>query len=920
MSVAQTIKILLIEDDEDDYVIASGLLAEIRGQTYTLDWAKSYDQGLDLLQQNLHDVCLLDYRLGAHTGLELLAEALRHDCQMPIILLTGMGQTEIDVAAMKAGAADYLVKARLEPRQLERAIRYAIERKRAAAQAAFEQARLAAFGSEVGLRLAQRATLADILKDCARSMERYLNCALAQIWIYDPGKQVLEPHAGAGPVFDAAGTPAGIPVPPFNLQELGRGQAVFWPTVINRPEFPHQAWAAREELGSFVAYPLVLEETLVGCVSLFFYGTMTETVLQEVGSVANGIALCIQRKQAEAALSASEHRYRAVVENIKEVIFQVDEFGHWVFLNPAWHTIAGFSLKETLGTLFLDYIHHDDRDNCRYIFLQLVNQKIDFCRFEARLLTQGGKVRWAEVYMQLMFDANGTVEGISGSLNDITERKEAEAEVQKLAAFPRLNPNAVLEFDADGRLTYANEATLRLANSLGKSEALEILPSGVQNIIKECLAQGAKRLREEICFNGRTLTWSFFPVAASRVVHCYGSDITEILNLEAQFRHAQKMESVGQLAAGIAHDFNNILTVIQGYSECLGLVVEDNPDFATPVKQIGEAARRATALTRQLLMFSRKQMVQPRVLDLNCVLQNLAKMQARLMGEDVAQESDYAPDLPKIEADAGMIEQIVMNLAVNARDAMPKGGQLLVTTRAVEIDAEYVRNHPEARPGQFVCLSVRDTGCGIDPKTLGRIFEPFFSTKEVGQGTGLGLATVYGIVKQHQGWIEVTSTVGAGTTFKIYFPASKAGAADAEPNQSPQELRGGTETILLVEDEPALREMVRTILAHHHYNILEAGSGVQALRVWDEYDGKIDLLLTDMVMPEGMNGHELAEQLRQRKPGLRVIYTSGYSPDMIRKNIAANDTVFLAKPYYPPQLVQLVRDCLDKPMGELKSA
>jgi CheY-like chemotaxis protein len=330
------------------------------------------------------------------------------------------------------------------------------------------------------------------------------------------------------------------------------------------------------------------------------------------------------------------------------------------------------------------------------------------------------------------------------------------------------------------------------------------------------------------------------------------------------------------------------------------------------LKQISAASERAASFVRQLLTFSRKQIIRSKILDLNTVLRNLENMLPQMLGEDIALETRYQPNLPHIEADTGMIEQIVMNLAVNARDAMPKGGKLLIATSAVAIDADYTRQHPEAQPGWFVCLTVTDTGSGMDHKVMQRLFEPFFTTKDVSKGTGLGLATIYGMVKQHQGWIEVQSEVGVGSTFKVFLPvASEARNLHAAPAVEPKPAQGGEETILVVEDETGLLELVRNVLQGYRYRVLAASSGAEALRVWDEHNGRVDLLLTDVIMPGGMTGNDLAEQLRKNKPGLKVIYTSGYSSELMGKDSGANNTSFLAKPYLPLQLAQAVRKCLD---------
>ncbi len=387
----------------------------------------------------------------------------------------------------------------------------------------------------------------------------------------------------------------------------------------------------------------------------------------------------------------------------------------------------------------------------------------------------------------------------------------------------------------------------------------------------------------------------------------------ERLSLEAQLRQAQKMESVGQLAAGVAHDFNNMLTVIEGHS---GLLLA-KPDLPAGLKNSAQAvffaAERAANLTRQLLMFSRKNIMQSKSLDLREVVGQLSKMLERLLGETIALDFTAPPRLPLVRADAGMFAQVLMNLAVNARDAMPKGGILRIDLSQADIGDDYSRGHAEARPGRFVRLRVTDTGCGMDAATRSRIFEPFFTTKEVGKGTGLGLATVYGIVKQHEGWIELQSEVGQGTTFEVFFPACTEALSQAEPVAPPsQEVMRGRETILIVEDEPVLRELAHAILQQCGYKILEADSGVGALRVWNQHQEGIDLLLTDMVMPEGLSGMDLAKKLRATKPSLRIIFASGYSMDELDASyLEEGRAAFLQKPYTHVSLAKAVRDCLD---------
>lgn len=391
-------------------------------------------------------------------------------------------------------------------------------------------------------------------------------------------------------------------------------------------------------------------------------------------------------------------------------------------------------------------------------------------------------------------------------------------------------------------------------------------------------------------------------------------DITDRLTKEVQLRQTHKMEAVGQMAAGFAHDFNNILAIVQGYSSLLLADQRLDPSAHKALKEVSAATERAANLTRQLLIFSRKQFMQPKTLDLNRLLQGMENTLQRVLGESTAVKFKLSPDGPFVRADSAMMEQALVNLAVNAHESMPRGGQLEVSTQIVEIDAGYVRRKPEARTGAFTCLTVSDTGSGFDPANLNRLFEPFFSAKGNGKGMGLGLATVYGIMKQHNGWIEVASQPGQGTTFKLFFPNEPKPAAAAKAPLPG--VAGGTEHILLVEDEAGLCVMVEGILRRYGYKVITAPNGVEAMQLWKQHQGQFDLLLTDMVMPEGLTGRQLAEKLRALSPGLKVVYSSGYSVDLVNgEGLELSEGLnFLQKPYHPQKLAQTVRSCLDAPV------
>ena len=391
-------------------------------------------------------------------------------------------------------------------------------------------------------------------------------------------------------------------------------------------------------------------------------------------------------------------------------------------------------------------------------------------------------------------------------------------------------------------------------------------------------------------------------------------DTTEHKRLEAQLRQAQKMEAVGRLAGGIAHDFNNLLAVIMGHSDLIKTVLRKGDALAHDVEQIRRASERAATLTRQLLAFSRRQFLQPQVIDVNTLVGNLATMLRRLIGEHVQLELRLDPDAGRVSADPGQIEQVVMNLTVNARDAMPQGGRVVLETAAVVLDQAFVTTHPGSTAGAHVCLSIHDTGCGMGPEVLSHLFEPFFTTKEPGRGTGLGLSTVYGIVKQHRGYIGVTSEPGRGSTFGVYLPRVEAKTAAERATQREPLRPGGRETVLFVEDEAALRDLMHRVLTKGGYTVLVAGDGLEALSLVEDHTRPIDLVVTDVIMPR-MSGPELATRLRARDPGIRLLYVSGYTADQLRsaQTDLGADATLLPKPFTSDGLLRKVREVLDRP-------
>jgi two-component system cell cycle sensor histidine kinase/response regulator CckA len=496
------------------------------------------------------------------------------------------------------------------------------------------------------------------------------------------------------------------------------------------------------------------------------------------------------------------------------------------------------------------------------------------------------------------------------------------------------NPHAIFVKDRDGRYVLANAATAELYGTtvetlIGKRDVdfnakTEEIKRFLRDDREVMTTQRAVFIPEETVTSPKTGEIRWFqtvkvpllsPDGKSHQVLGVATEITQRKQLEEQFRQAHKMEAVGRLAGGVAHDFNNVLTIIRAQTEFLLADLPQEDRRRADVMEIQGAADRAAAFTRQLLAFSRRQLLQPEILDLNSVITGMEMMVRRLVGEDVVVLTKLHSELPRVWADPGQLQQVLMNLAVYSRDAMPKGGTLLIETAIVELDEHYPRQHPSAKPGVHVVLAVTDTGCGMDQITRSRIFEPFFTTKEPGKGTGLGLSTVYGIVKQSGGHIWVYSEVGRGTTFKLYFPPHYGEQKARPPEPAPQFVLGSGATILLVEDEPPVRSTVRRLLERHGYQVLEAANGHDALSLMAARGSEIRLVVSDMVMP-GMGGMELASRLRTSSPKIPVLLMTGYTEEAIARNgDRPHDALIIEKPFSQHTMLEKVRGALASAQG-----
>ncbi|MGQ9698059.1 MAG: PAS domain S-box protein, partial [Armatimonadota bacterium] len=629
-------------------------------------------------------------------------------------------------------------------------------------------------------------------------------------------------------------------------------------------------------------------------------------------------------KLAELALRDSEQRYRKLVElSPVGVVLVVDR--RVQYANPkALEMVGAPNLQAVLGMDVLEFLHPEYRDGDARLLAELEHQ--DFLpAVERRILRLDGSIRWVEIGS--VATTYGSDRGVHLVFRDITQRKEQEAALIRLRQAIEQAGESVLIADRDWTVLYANPAFEKLTGwsvgeVLGKRvsgyAAAVVHDQALLNTISETVASGRTWFGEFSLVRKDRSSWhastTVSPILdeAGQVIGFVSvmADVTDRVRLENELRESQKMEAVGRLAGGIAHDFNNLLTVIIATCDMLLRRLGQGHTEARLVRQVRDAGERAASLTRQLLAFSRKQVLEPRVLDLNAGLKRMEDMLRRLIGEHIVLRMIGDPELWPVKADPSQIDQVVMNLVVNAKDAMPMGGELTIETKNVEVDESYTRRHAEIQPGPYVMLAVSDTGHGMDQETLSRVFEPFFTTKGVGKGTGLGLSTVYGIVKQSGGHIWCYSEPGKGTTFKVYLPraAEAAEAAAVRPAGVP----GGTESILVVEDDSSVREVTCSLLRSLGYTVLEAKNAAEALELCRQAGSDLALMLTDVVMPE-MSGRKLADAVGKLCPGLKVLYMSGYTDNTIVHHGVLDEGVqFVQKPFTRESLARKVREVLDR--------
>jgi PAS domain S-box-containing protein len=939
-------KILVVDDETE---LKAVLVESLIAQGFEAIGYSSGQDALNALQIVNFDLLLSDLMMPDMDGIALLQAALEIDPDLVTVIMTGQGTIQTAVDAMKLGAFDYILK----PFRLNTLLPLLTR--------AMNTRRL----SLKNLQLREAVSIYELSQTIAFTLDpqtvldKLADGALQQSAADEVS--ILMPTADGKELYVAAVRGEkrerllGERLP-FDKSISGwvarEGTSVLINGQVQDERF--EALGRRSNICSSISVPMQVANKLIGVLNLNVVNnprTFNNGQMKGLTILAGAAAAALESASLYTQVLRAEENYHSIFEHAVEGIFQTSPDGTFIRVNPAMGQMLGYSSPEELITAAANldqdlYADHARRDE----FSRSLQKNDRLSAFEIELRKKDGSTVFLSESARAVRDESGRLLYYEGIAKDITERKRAdeaesrlhaqiEQQRQTLDAIIANVPGVVFESwgKPNSELQRPDFVSEYLKSMLGYTVSewtskpgfwLSIVhPDDRRRVEREASIQNAAGKAGTYEFRWLAKDGSIVWVSAHTVPICDDeglavgvrgvvTDITERQRLESalstseeQLRQSQKLEAIGQLAGGVAHDFNNLLTVIGGYSSILlNRVAEDSPHHM-PIEEIKKASDRACGLTRQLLAFSRKQILQPKLLDLNAVVSDLDKMVRRLIGEDVDLFVITDPGLGKVKADPGQIEQVLLNLIVNARDAMPLGGKITMETSNVFISNEYAQGHA-ATPGSYVMLAVSDSGCGMSNEVKERIFEPFFTTKGAGKGTGLGLSTVYGIVKQSEGHIWLYSEPDNGTTFKIYLPRVSDAEEQEEVAIGAKDVPRGTETVLLVEDEDQVRDILTDILNDQGYRVFVAASGSEALDIARK-NGFIHLMVTDVVMPQ-MSGRELSEKLARYRPEMKVLYMSGYTDDaIVRHGLLDEKLNFLQKPFDSATVARKVRQVLD---------
>ncbi len=758
-----------------------------------------------------------------------------------------------------------------------------------------------------------RRRVEELLRESEKRYRTLAEASQDMIFIIDRNDRVVYANTCAGRWFE--GKPEDI---------IGRNMADLFPQDL------YERQKKNLELVFTSGEPLYVENGLRFNDKEAFISTWLVPLKNERGEVQSimGVSRDItDRKNAEEKLKRSEALFRGLIENTQEIFTIINDRGEMTYLSPSIEKIMGFKAEELTHRNAFDFIHPDDAWILADAIKEVLEKPGKIVTREIRMRHKDGSFRYIEsTGYNLLHDP--AIGGIVVNSRDITERKQLEqALIESMDRFRLIfkhSPVGIFHYDTDLKITDFNDRFVSiLQSSEERLKGLDMKTLRDKSVLPALL----KPLSGEYGFyegfysatTSNAKLWISMQTAPLRditgkVVGGIGivEDVTEKKLLEQQLFQSQKLEAVGRLAGGIAHDFNNLLTLIMLHCEMILKELEEDSDVSASIKEIYDSAQRASNLTAQLLSFARRQVIEPVVFNVNTLIKGINKMLKSLMTEKIHIETILDENIYPVKVDPAQLEHAIINLAINAKDAMPDGGKLIIETQNVFLDENYARTHSEVVPGRYVLIAVSDTGVGMDEEIKSKIFEPFFTTKKEGKGTGLGLASVYGFIKQSGGHIWVYSEPGKGTTFKIYLPAHMEAVEETKiPKEEPEKL-DGTETILLAEDEPSILDLIVKILTSYGYRVIPARDGIDALEKAEKFEGRIDLLVTDLVMPR-LGGKELYERLKQIRPETKVLFISGYTDNVIIHNFIVKEGInFLQKPFRPMALLKKIRQVLEE--------